>query len=106
MFLTFTLRALGYSDINGADFSWSDPFTLAAQVGILPEGVDQTNFWRADAVLVSAAALSAKLKDSADTLADKLISEGMFTRTAYEAAFSSAEPQRALLKIRRLPILL
>ena len=33
MYLTFVLRALGYSDTNGEDFSWSNPYSLAGWYG-------------------------------------------------------------------------
>ena len=85
-YLTYVLRALGYSDRNNEDFSYSDPYMLAGSVGLLPSEVRTTNFLRADVVLVSYAALSAKLKDSGQTLADKLIGEGVFTRQAYQSA--------------------
>ena len=75
MYLTFVLRALNYSDAAGADFEWDSPERLAASVGILPEGVDTENFLRADVVLISEAALSAKLKNSSTTLLEKLISQ-------------------------------
>ncbi len=87
-YLTFMLRALGYSDENSADFTWDAPFTLAEKIGILCEGVDIENFLRADVVTVSHLALSAKLKDSPDTLADKLISAGAFTIEQYGAAMN------------------
>lgn len=76
MYLTFVLRALGYSDAAGGEFAWDKPEELARSVGILPEGVHLNNFLRADVVLISEAALSAKLKDSRDTLLDKLIADG------------------------------
>ena len=38
----------------------------------MPEGIHVDNFLRADMVLISEAALSAKLKNSSDTLLDKL----------------------------------
>ena len=86
-YLTFMLRALGYSDAENADFSWADPFTLAGRVGILPGCVDTKSFLRADVVTVSCAALSAKLKDASQTLADKLISAGVFSQTSYDALY-------------------
>ena len=84
MYLTFVLRALGYSDVEG-DFSWKDPYDLAAEAGILPSDVDQEQFLRADLVLVSVAALGATLKGSEQTLADKLIEDGVFTQEQYDA---------------------
>ena len=62
-YLTFMLRALGYSDENGQDFTWDNPFSLARRVGILPECVDLEAFWRADTALVSYAALPVYLED-------------------------------------------
>jgi hypothetical protein len=72
MYLTFVLRTLGYSDVGGADFTWDKPEALALSVGIMPEEVHAENFLRADLVLISEAALSAKLKNSRDTLLDTL----------------------------------
>ncbi|MBE6606189.1 MAG: S-layer homology domain-containing protein, partial [Ruminococcaceae bacterium] len=63
-YLTFMLRALGYSDQNNLDFSWSDPYDFAKEVGILPELVNTKEFWRADIVTISYAALGVNLKDS------------------------------------------
>lgn len=76
MYLTFVLRSLGYSDVGNVDFSWDKPETLALTVGIMPEGLQAENFLRADVVLISEAALSAKLKDSGDTLFNKLMADG------------------------------
>jgi uncharacterized protein YaiE (UPF0345 family) len=76
MYLTFVLRALGYSDAAGGQFTWDKPEGLARSVGILPASVHLDNFLRADVVLISEGALSAKLKDSDMTLLEKLMSEG------------------------------
>jgi hypothetical protein len=75
MYLTFVLRSLGYSDSGGTDFTWDKPEALARSVGILPESVHLNSFLRADMVLISEAALSAKLKGSNDTLLDNLTIE-------------------------------
>lgn len=85
MYVTFMLRALNY--VDGADFTWA----LAETCGILPERVDRENFLRADAVDVTAAALSAQLKGTETTLAQKLIAEGAFTQEAYDRAFQTYE---------------
>ena len=87
MYLTFVLRALGYTDENGADFLWNNPFTLAKSVGILPDYVNTAEFWRSDVVLVSYAALAANLKNSSTVLAQKLIAEGVFTYEEYLASY-------------------
>ena len=79
MYVTFMLRALGYSDGEG-DFAWDNPFALARESGILDDGVDLTRFLRADVVEVSYAALNAAMKGSKTTLADMLIGKGVFTR--------------------------
>lgn len=85
MYLTFILRALGYSDIDG-DFLWNAPETLARAAGILPGSVDTSNFLRADVAIVSWAALEADLKGGSQSLSGKLIDEGVFTAEAYTQA--------------------
>ncbi len=85
MYLTFVLRALGYSDANGKDFDWKDPYTLSRIVGILNDDVNTDEFLRADVVLVSHYALSAYLKGSQQTLAQKLISSGVFTQSEFDS---------------------
>ncbi len=55
MFLAFALRALGYDTAE----AWDNWNTLAAEAGLLVEGVNLDSFKRGDAVLVSAAALDA-----------------------------------------------
>jgi hypothetical protein len=87
MYLTFMLRALGYSDAAG-DFSWSAPGMLARAVGILPDSVNTAAFLRADAAIVSWAALEADLKTGMQQLANKLIAEKVFTREAYTQAIA------------------
>lgn len=86
-YLTFLLRALGYSDQTNAEFSWKFPHALATQAGILPLEVDWSDFRRADLVRVSYAALSAALKDSDTTLAQRLIADGVFTQAQFEAVY-------------------
>lgn len=83
MYLTFVLRALGYTDKDGADFTYADPFTLAKEVGILNDTINTEEFWRADVAAVSYLALEAKLKGTEITLADKLIEAGVFTMEEY-----------------------
>ena len=85
MYLTFVLRALGYDDSMN-DFVWDSPNALAQSVGILPDGVDTSNFLRADVALVSWAALEATLKDGSQTLSEKLIGAGVFTAEEYSTA--------------------
>lgn len=84
MYLTFVLRSLDYTDKNGEDFSYSEPYSLAYHTGILPHSVDRENFLRADVVIVSYCALSAYMKNTSKTLASKLISEGVFTQENFD----------------------
>ena len=88
-YLTFVLRALGYTDGEEADFTWDDPFSLAQNAGILPETVHIVSFQRADVVSVSYAALGANLKGTAGTLGQKLLSEGAFTQEQYQSCYSA-----------------
>lgn len=92
MYLSFVLRALGYDDSKG-DFTWDKPDTLAAAVGILPEGADTVNFLRADVVLVSWEALKADMKGGSQTLSKKLISESIFSGDDYAAALQLVNEQ-------------
>ena len=92
VYLTFVLRALGYTDRGeGAQFSWDDPFTLARAVGILPDGVCLDPFLRADVAAVSYAALGATLRDASGTLADKLIRAGTFTREQFDLVYRAED---------------
>lgn len=76
MFCTFVLRALEYSDVDG-DFSYSKATDMAGNVGIIGKGAYQSGtIYRDDCVLISYNALSAKLKNSDQTLLDHLIASG------------------------------
>ena len=90
MYLTFVLRALGYSDSNGLDFTRNNPYTLSESIGILPDCVNTSSFWRADVVLISYAALPATIKGSGQTLAQKLIAAGVFTQKQYDTYYDSS----------------
>ncbi len=83
-FQTFVLRAMGYSDANGADFTWDHPETLAENLGIVLSPEDVSGFNRGTCVRVMEIALRNATKDGV-TLADRLIEQGVFTRDAYEA---------------------
>ena len=91
MYLTLVLRSLGYSDAGGADFTWDNPHTLSEELGILPERVDTENFLRGDVVTISHAALSAKFNGSEESLSDRLIADGLFTRETYNDIYYSIE---------------
>ena len=80
MFLTMTLRALGYEDSGeGADFTWDKPYTLAKRVGLTNADSDDGTFTRGGAVEVFWNALSAEMEDVDKTLSDQLVEDGVFT---------------------------
>lgn len=91
MYLTYVLRALGYSDTESQDFlwdfyfDWDNPYALATYCGILPISVNTDTFLRGDAVQISYAALTATLNESTQTLAEKLIADGVFTQNEYNS---------------------
>ena len=97
MYLTFVLRALGYSDVNGMDFTWNNPYEFAKQAGIVNEKVNLEEFLRADVVVVSHSALSAYLKGSDKTLAEKLIEAGVFTSGKYKNVYGKAYTTSAVV---------
>lgn len=84
MYLTFVLRSLDYSDRGGEDFSYSEPYSLSYHTGILPDSVDRENFLREDVVIISYCALSAYMKNTSETLASKLVADGVFTQEDFD----------------------
>lgn len=95
-YIAFVLRALGY--VSGEDFKVSNAWELSDRIG-LTDGrytAGGQPFLRGDIALISAAALDMELKDSDETLADKLIREGVFTKRQYADIpdmMESLEPQ-------------
>ena len=88
MYLSFTLRALGYSDAAG-DFIWNTTSRdLAVSLGLLTQaeltGIAATGFMRDHVVLISANALRVPLKGSPQTLGQKLLSQGVITEGQLE----------------------
>ena len=80
MFLTLVLRALGYSDKGDAPlFVWNDPYALSYKLNLIGSAKADADFTRADAISIFWNALDTKLYDSETTLADRLISQGVFT---------------------------
>lgn len=68
-FLTFVLRALGYSDVD-----WENPYPVAEAVGLYyPVG---GGFYRADVALICLDALDCQIKGQNTTLRARLISSG------------------------------
>ncbi len=75
-YFTFMLRALGYVDEGGRDFTWSDPYSMAELVGIFHYGVKIEDFRRGDAAMVTYAALTALCKGTETTLLASLVDCG------------------------------
>lgn len=84
-YLTFLLRALGYSDAKG-DFTWSSARVLAGAVGLLDSEPSSTAaFVRGDLARISFAALNATPK-SGSTLLTQLSGDGTVTGDAVAKA--------------------
>ena len=81
-YLTFLLRALGYTE-SGGDFVWGGQARKAASLGLITqnaaERIDEISLLRQDLVDLSYAALTCPMKDGGGTLAEKLLSDGVFT---------------------------
>ncbi len=92
-YITFVLKALGYS-ANG-DFQWDKAWELSDKLGITGGryNADTTTFLRGDVFAISEAALRMKLKDSNQTLAEKLIAAGAFTRNQYNRVYGISMPE-------------
>lgn len=88
-YVTFLLRALGYSDANG-DFSWSDALSFAAGISMMDSASASTlakvTMNRGDMVDLSYAALMCQMKDGSQTLAQSLVDQGVFTAADATAA--------------------
>ncbi len=96
-YITFVLRALGYSDTGAdADFVWNNPYPLANELGLITRFVDTENFLRADVVFVSWQALKAVPKNEnhpgySRSLADVMIERGIFDWPQWETAMLNVE---------------
>jgi|GEM_PF-504699 len=95
-FLTFMLRAIGYSD-QGGDFVWSDPFALANKIGMSETAAASASFLRGDAFRYSWNTLYATAKNGAPVY-ENLANAGVFTINdldkAASAALSAVEPTK------------
>jgi len=84
-FITFVLRAMGYSD--GADFAWDHSEELAMSLGILAGDADIYGFSRGACVRIMDAALRNAMKDGTEFWR-KLAADGVFTEEEYLEAMS------------------
>ncbi len=82
-YLTMLLRALNYKDASG-DFNWETSINDAARLGLISSSAESVlegvMLNRGDMADMSYAALSKKMAGSAKTLAETLVSQGVFTQ--------------------------
>lgn len=86
-YVTFLLRALGYSDAAG-DFSWDNAAAKGQELGLYNAAFayrNMTSMTRGDLVEVSYQALSLTKKNSTETLAGSLVRLGAVDASAVEA---------------------
>ena len=95
-FLTFMLRAVGYSDANG-DFAWDKPYELAARIGMIDGTAPAASFLRGGAFRISWNTLYATAKNGSPVYTN-LINSGVFDASALDkaasAALSAKEPEQ------------
>lgn len=102
-YLTFILRALGYS--SGQDFAWNAAWEKSDALGITNGDYTAENnagFLRGDAVSISKAALAAKLKNGASTLLEQLVTDGAVTQEKAEQSGLLPEPDAYSLFARKI----
>lgn len=98
-YLTFILRALGYSDSQG-EFEWDNPYPLAKAAGLIDTETPAGRFCRGDMISISYRALTAQLAPQSAVaivdsmgynimdLKDRLIDKGVFTADQYAQAMA------------------
>ena len=93
-YLTFVLRAMGYSEADG-DFQWDAAWELTDELGITHGEYDAStaSFDRGDVAKISWSALAAYVKGEGRFLGEKLLDEGVFTLEQYHAAMSGGSPE-------------
>ena len=84
MYTTFLLRALGYSDAAGDDFTYTGAVDFGKSIGLVDyANCNETNFLRDHVAAMSLTALNTAVKDDADTkLLEKLVEDGAVAASA------------------------
>ena len=84
MYTTFLLRALGYSDTDGADFTYADAISFGESIGLVDiANCNAENFVRDHVAAMSLTALNTAVKGSEDTvLLEKLVADGAVDEAA------------------------
>ena len=93
-YLTFVLRAMGYSSEPDGDFQWDAAWELTDKLGITDGeyNASTASFDRGDMAKISWSALAAYVKGEGRFLGEKLLDEGVFTLEQYHAAMSGERP--------------
>ena len=85
MYLTFMLRALGYTDSGeNKDFSYEDPWQFAMEKGITPRHQNLAPFYRSEMVDMSYSTLFAPLKNGNKKLFEKIVTDTVFTEEDFK----------------------
>lgn len=98
-YLTFALRALGYT--SGADFPWNAAWELTDTLGMTHgEYRADTNddFLRGDAAFVSRSALQTEIKAESGTLLDTLLTKGAVSEEAVSSNSLLNDPYRKMAR--------
>ena len=84
MYTTFLLRALGYSDAAGGDFTYTGAVDFGKSIGLVDyANCNETNFLRDHVAAMSLTALNTAVGDDADTkLLEKLVEAGAVAASA------------------------
>lgn len=98
-YMTFLLRALGYSDSGPqAEFTWAGALPFALSCGVVNRSeyqlLSEGTFLRAQVAYLSLYALSAPLADGSGTLADRLADRGTIDEAALYTTLNSVSMER------------
>lgn len=98
-YVTFVLRALGYTDGGSApDFAWDTALAKGLEAGVLTRGerqlLEERPFLRAQVAYLSYFSLSAPMKDGSGALLDALVSRGDIDRAAVGSIMSGVAAAR------------
>ena len=98
-YVTFLLRALGYSDEGESpDFAWDTVLQRSVELGVLTAGerqmLESSTFLRAHVAYLSYFALDAKQKDGSGALLDRLTQAGVLDRAVATAVRAAVEVSR------------
>ena len=95
-YMSFMLRALGYSDNTGGDFVWDRSVAYAVGIKLFSaaeEPLIRNPFYRDQMVYISYYALTGRVKGGSNTLLDRLTGSG---------AVSAATAKAAMDKVKRI----